>query len=207
MSNPGGGVQAISNFLGKKITETSKWSHVFGYTGHSTAYTISVNNSDPLFVRSGAAIDAIGISRNAITGGNGGSFNSPLQLNQVASIDITSGKYWWGGEHVLALEFHLKNGSTVFMGSKHYAFSKKTERLQIPENSRIRNIKAWTAGWLIDGLQFEIVSEQANNDVKGIVHAGYTAVDMYNKNGELIWSVPNDDRTSGKIGVSAYDFD
>ncbi|MBF4438162.1 hemolysin, partial [Vibrio anguillarum] len=70
-----------------------------------------------------------------------------------------------------------------------------------------RNIKAWTAGWLVDGLQFEIVSEQANNDVKGIVHAGYTAVDMYNKNGELIWSVPNDDRTSGKIGVSAYDFD
>jgi choice-of-anchor A domain-containing protein len=43
------------------------------------------------------------------------------------------------------------------------------------------------------------------NDM-GIVYAGYTAVDMYNKDGQLIWSVANDDEWSGKIGVSAYDF-
>lgn len=30
---------------------------------------------------------------------------------------------------------------------------------------------------------------------------------MYNAKGELVWSVENDDIGSGKIGVSAYDFD
>ncbi|WP_409425213.1 MULTISPECIES: choice-of-anchor A family protein [unclassified Pseudoalteromonas] len=40
----------------------------------------------------------------------------------------------------------------------------------------------------------------------GIVYAGYTAVDMYNTNGDLVWTVANDDEWSGKIGVSAYDF-
>ncbi|KPH92101.1 hemolysin [Pseudoalteromonas undina] len=40
----------------------------------------------------------------------------------------------------------------------------------------------------------------------GIVYAGYTAVDMYNANGDLVWTVANDDEWSGKIGVSAYDF-
>jgi choice-of-anchor A domain-containing protein len=40
----------------------------------------------------------------------------------------------------------------------------------------------------------------------GIVYAGYTAVDMYNTNGDLVWTVANDDEWSGKVGVSAYDF-
>ncbi|MBH0060459.1 choice-of-anchor A family protein [Pseudoalteromonas sp. NZS71] len=40
----------------------------------------------------------------------------------------------------------------------------------------------------------------------GIVSAGYTAVTMYDKDGQLVWSVVNDDEWSGKIGVSAYDF-
>ena len=40
----------------------------------------------------------------------------------------------------------------------------------------------------------------------GIVNAGYTAVTMYDKDGQLVWSVANDDEWSGKIGVSAYDF-
>jgi choice-of-anchor A domain-containing protein len=40
----------------------------------------------------------------------------------------------------------------------------------------------------------------------GIVYAGYTAVDMYNTSGDLVWTVGNDDEWSGKIGVSAYDF-
>ncbi|QBJ62647.1 choice-of-anchor A family protein [Pseudoalteromonas sp. DL-6] len=40
----------------------------------------------------------------------------------------------------------------------------------------------------------------------GIVYSGYLSVDMYNANGELVWSVVNDDEFSGKIGVNAYDF-
>lgn len=40
----------------------------------------------------------------------------------------------------------------------------------------------------------------------GIVYSGYLSVDMYNTDGELVWSVANDDEFSGKIGVNAYDF-
>ena len=40
----------------------------------------------------------------------------------------------------------------------------------------------------------------------GIVHAGYTAVSMYDEYGQLVWSVPNSDEWSGKLGISAYDF-
>jgi len=29
---------------------------------------------------------------------------------------------------------------------------------------------------------------------------------LYDKSGQLIWAVPNDDEWSGKLGVSAYDF-
>ncbi|TMP45488.1 hemolysin [Pseudoalteromonas sp. S201] len=40
----------------------------------------------------------------------------------------------------------------------------------------------------------------------GIVHAGYTSVTMYDEYGQLVWSVPNSDEWSGKLGISAYDF-
>ncbi|MDN3489411.1 choice-of-anchor A family protein [Pseudoalteromonas sp. APC 3694] len=39
----------------------------------------------------------------------------------------------------------------------------------------------------------------------GIVHAGENAVDMYDKNGQLVWSVINEG-TSWRLGVSAFDF-
>ena len=40
----------------------------------------------------------------------------------------------------------------------------------------------------------------------GIAHAGKNAIDMYDALGHLIWTVPNEDKWGGKIGVSAYDF-
>ncbi|PWS56622.1 choice-of-anchor A family protein [Pseudoalteromonas sp. meg-B1] len=39
----------------------------------------------------------------------------------------------------------------------------------------------------------------------GIVYSGFTAIDMYNNDGQLVWSVPSSD-SSGQVGVSAYDF-
>jgi len=39
----------------------------------------------------------------------------------------------------------------------------------------------------------------------GILHAGENAVDMYDKNGQLVWSVVNEG-TSRRLGVSAFDF-
>lgn len=52
----------------------------------------------------------------------------------------------------------------------------------------------------------QAISNFLGSSAIGIVHAGYTAVDMYNTNGDLVWTVANDDEWSGKIGVSAYDF-
>ncbi|WP_350653798.1 choice-of-anchor A family protein [Pseudoalteromonas sp. D48-MNA-CIBAN-0056] len=39
----------------------------------------------------------------------------------------------------------------------------------------------------------------------GIVYSGFNAIDMYNNDGQLVWSVPSSD-SSGQVGVSAYDF-
>ncbi|MDE1242755.1 beta-prism lectin domain-containing protein [Vibrio aestuarianus] len=210
LSNPGGGVQAVANFLGAdspQVPQVSSQSKVFGYTHHKQSSTIAFTSDSQLWVRSGAAIDAVGSDANSLVGGHGGHLNNPVDLSKVKSIDITSGRYWWGGHHILALDFNFVDGTSTTMGSKHYAFYKKTERLTVPENSSIKGLKAWTAGWLIGGLQFEFASNTTSNEVKGIVYAGYAAVDMYNQNGELVWSSPNDDMNSGKIGVSAYDFD
>ena len=52
----------------------------------------------------------------------------------------------------------------------------------------------------------QAISTFLGSNIMGIVHAGYTAIDMYDKNGSLVWSVANNDEFSGKIGVSAYDF-
>jgi len=52
----------------------------------------------------------------------------------------------------------------------------------------------------------QAISTFLGTDSLGIVYAGYTAVDMYDQEGQLVWSVANDDEWSGKIGLSAYDF-
>jgi len=52
----------------------------------------------------------------------------------------------------------------------------------------------------------QAISTFLGTDSLGIVYAGYNAVDMYDQDGQLVWSVANDDEWSGKIGLSAYDF-
>ncbi len=56
------------------------------------------------------------------------------------------------------------------------------------------------------GSGAQSISNFLGSDVMGIAHAGYKSIDMYNNQGNLVWSVANDDEWSGKIGVSAYDF-
>ncbi|EGQ9851616.1 hemolysin [Vibrio cholerae] len=209
-ANPGGGVQAVSNFLGKaQAVETSEFSKVYGYQPNNNPASIALAVDGKISVRSGFAIDAIGASASTLVGGTGGNLNAAVNVKDIKAIDLTWGKYYWGGYHLLALDFRMSNGSVISMGSKNYAYSKQTERFTVPAGSRIKGIKAWTAGWLLDGVQFELATQNGTNDldVKGIVYAGYAAVDMYNSKGERVWSVANDDTGSGKIGVSAYDFD
>ncbi len=210
VANPGGGVQAVSNFLGKaQAVETSEFSKTYGYQPNNNPSSIALAIDGKISVRSGFAIDAIGASASTLVGGTGGNLNSPVNVKDIKAIDLTWGKYYWGGYHLLALDFRMSNGNVISMGSKNYAYSKQTERFTVPAGSRIKGIKAWSAGWLLDGVQFELATQNGTNDldVKGIVYAGYAAVDMYNSKGERVWSVANDDTGSGKIGVSAYDFD
>ncbi|MCG9581930.1 FG-GAP-like repeat-containing protein [Vibrio tubiashii] len=204
VSNPGGGVQAVSNFLGKPNTSAISQSDTFGFK-HRKSAKLAVEDEQLLYVNSGLAIDAIGTNEGNLVGGDGGHVNAPIDLTQVTEVAITSGKYFWGGKHLLALEFYYADGSSTMFGSKRAAFWQKTEHFQLPKGKTISAVNVWSKGWLVEALQFEL-SEAAGNETLGIVYAGYNAVDMYNRHGELVWTVPNDDSTSGKIGVSAFDF-
>nr|UHS16746.1 putative hemolysin [Vibrio sp.] len=204
VSNPGGGVQAVSNFLGKPNTSAISQSDTFGFK-HRKSAKLAVEDEQLLYVNSGLAIDAIGTNEGNLVGGDGGHANTPIDLSQITEVAITSGKYFWGGKHLLALEFYYADGSSTMFGSKRAAFWKKTEHFQLPKGKTISAVNVWSKGWLVEALQFEL-SESAGNETLGIVYAGYNAVDMYNRHGELVWTVPNDDSTSGKIGVSGFDF-
>lgn len=204
VSNPGGGVQAVSNFLGKPNISAISQSDTFGFK-HRKSAKLAVEDEQLLYVNSGLAIDAIGTNEGNLVGGDGGHVNTPIDLSQVTEVAITSGKYFWGGKHLLALEFYYADGSSIMFGSKRAAFWQKTEHFQLPKGKTISAVNVWSKGWLVEALQFEL-TESAGNETLGIVYAGYNAVDMYNRHGELVWTVPNDDSTSGKIGVSAFDF-
>ncbi|MBE0359502.1 choice-of-anchor A family protein [Pseudoalteromonas aliena] len=68
------------------------------------------------------------------------------------------------------------------------------------------NVKWQVSNGSNSGGGAQAVSSFLGKDNIGIVHAGYTAVDMYDKTGQLVWSVSNNDDWSGKVGVSAFDF-
>lgn len=83
--------------------------------------------------------------------------------------------------------------------------------LSAPEKSRIVALEAnGNVKWEVNteahpGGGAQAISNFLGANNMGIVHAGFTAIDMYNSYGDLMWSVPNIDG-SGLIGVSAYDF-
>ncbi|KGY11928.1 hemolysin [Vibrio tubiashii] len=205
VSNPGGGVQSVANFLGNGSHVTTVLSDTFGYT-HSHNTRLEVQDSNLLYVNSGLAIDAIGTDESNLFGGNGGHTNFPVDLSQVEKIAITSGRYFWGGKHLLAIEFFFRDGSYEMFGSKRAAFRQRTQEFEVPANKKISAVNVWSKRWLVEAIQFEL-TDTAGSDKTGIVYAGFNSVDMYNPSGELVWTVPNDDSSSGKIGVSAYDFD
>lgn len=89
-----------------------------------------------------------------------------------------------------------------------------TVRYDIPQGSQLLGINVWSKEKLllknkqqVNAVQFLVGKVQADQSHMGIVYAGYKAVDMYDAKGNKVWSVLNDDLNSGKIGVSAYDFD
>ena len=81
-----------------------------------------------------------------------------------------------------------------------------------PEKSRIVALEAnGNVKWEVNteansGGGAQAISNFLGANNIGIAHAGYAAVTMYDTNGNTVWSIPHDDEWSGKLGVSAYDF-
>ncbi|WP_217527452.1 beta-prism lectin domain-containing protein [Vibrio cholerae] len=88
-----------------------------------------------------------------------------------------------------------------------------TVRYDIPQGSQLLGMNVWSKEkplfkhkQQVNAVQFLVGKVTADQSHMGIVYAGYYAVDMYDAQGNKVWSVANDDMNSGKIGVSAYDF-
>lgn len=88
-----------------------------------------------------------------------------------------------------------------------------TVRYDIPQGSQLLGMNVWSKEkhlfkhkQQVNAVQFLVGKVAADQSHMGIVYAGYYAVDMYDAQGNKVWSVANDDLNSGKIGVSAYDF-
>ncbi len=88
-----------------------------------------------------------------------------------------------------------------------------TVRYDIPQGSQLLGMNVWSKEkhlfkhkQQVNAVQFLVGKVTADQSHMGIVYAGYYAVDMYDAQGNKVWSVANDDLNSGKIGVSAYDF-
>lgn len=88
-----------------------------------------------------------------------------------------------------------------------------TVHYDVPQGSQLLGMNVWSkektllkSKQQVNAVQFLVGNLTADQSHMGIVYAGYYAVDMYDINGNKVWSVANDDLNSGKIGVSAYDF-
>ncbi|CAM3249290.1 beta-prism lectin domain-containing protein [Vibrio ordalii] len=155
LENPGGGVQAISNFLGKATTSTNEVakSSVYGYTHLHHSHPVKIADDNQLKIRSGDLIDAIGSTTSNMVGGQGGSLHT-IDASKVRSIDVTYGKYktWWT-YGVLEMEFTLNNGSKITLGSKDSAFKYPALEWRNKEVSylglewRTKQVSYWFFGW------------------------------------------------------------
>nr|AAB50894.1 VAH1 [Vibrio anguillarum] len=114
-------------------------SAVFGFTSGSLALQ-DVGQSGTLYIRHGAAIDAMGTQANAMQGGESGSLTE-IDLKRVTQITVTSGEFKYGGNHLLRMTFKLDDGSTKVVGSKDYAISTHDEVFELPAGSAIRQVK------------------------------------------------------------------
>ena len=86
-------------------------------------------------------------------GGNSGSLTQ-IDLNRVTKIKLTSGEFQYGGNHLLAMTFTYDDGSSQVVGSTNYALSTHDETFDLPIGTSFRQVKIWSGGWLVDGMQF-----------------------------------------------------
>ncbi|MGR5298288.1 beta-prism lectin domain-containing protein [Vibrio mediterranei] len=137
---------------GDKSENEVTWSSVLGVKSSSAA-TLSVSSSKVLYIRAGAAIDAIGTSRSNLHGGSGGGLYQ-VSLSGLKSVTATRGDFRWGGRQLVALTFHYQNGSQKLIGSKRYATNRTEQSAAVPDGKGVKGLNVWSNGWLVSGLQF-----------------------------------------------------
>lgn len=138
---------------GDRGDSESVWSSVLGVESNSVD-TQSVSSSNILYIRAGAAIDAIGTSRSNLHGGDGGGLYQ-VSLAGLKSVTATRGDFRWGGRQLVALTFNYKNGSKKLIGSKRYATNRKEQTAVVPNGQEVKELKVWSNGWLVSGLQLK----------------------------------------------------
>ncbi|MGF1694820.1 leukocidin family pore-forming toxin [Vibrio lamellibrachiae] len=116
----------------------------------------NIDESGQLYIKHGAAIDSIGTKPTAMAGGTGGDYLTEIDLNRVATISVISGEFKYGGRHLLAIKFTYDDGSLKLVGSTDYAVSSYEETFDLSSGSSISQVKVWTNGWLVEGIQFNL---------------------------------------------------
>ena len=112
------------------------WSSVLGVESNSVD-TQSVSSSNVLYIRAGAAIDAIGTSRSNLHGGDGGDLYQ-VSLAGLKSVTATRGDFRWGGRQLVALAFNYKNGSQKLIGDKRYTTDRKEQTAVVPNGQEVK---------------------------------------------------------------------
>lgn len=138
---------------GDKSGSEVTWSSVLGVKSNNAA-TQSVSSSKVLYIRAGAAIDAIGTSRSNLHGGSGGGLYQ-VSLAGLKSVTATRGDFRWGGRQLVALTFHYQNGSQKLIGSKRYATNRTEQSAAVPAGQEVKGLNVWSNGWLVSGLQLK----------------------------------------------------
>lgn len=129
-------------------------SPILGYT-QGKMNQQRVGQDHRLYVRAGAAIDALGSASDLLVGGNGGSLSS-VDLSGVKSITATSGDFQYGGQQLVALTFTYQDGRQQTVGSKAYVTNAHEDRFDLPAAAKITQLKIWADDWLVKGVQFDL---------------------------------------------------
>lgn len=129
-------------------------SPILGYT-QGKMNQQRVGQDHRLYVRAGAAIDALGSASDLLVGGNGGSLSS-VDLSGVKSITATSGDFQYGGQQLVALTFTYQDGRQQTVGSKAYVTNAHEDRFDLPDAAKITQLKIWADDWLVKGVQFDL---------------------------------------------------
>ncbi|KQA98880.1 hemolysin [Vibrio metoecus] len=129
-------------------------SPVLGFT-QGTINQQSIGQESRLYVRAGAAIDALGSTPDQLIGGQGGSLTS-VDLSGVTSIVATSGDFQYGGQQLVALTFNYQDGRQQTVGSTTYVSNAHEDRFDLPAAAKITQLKIWADDWLVKGVQFDL---------------------------------------------------